>query len=139
MPDGEKPDRRKLGRRSRRKGKDWEQQVARDLRPLFGEGVKRGLRLLEVRVVGRVELDLALVLVVESREDKAVTFHVGDQELRGLEHLLVALALVVFQHTLQLCAVIAGFRERHLDFGRPRGATGTESEAHGREGNRQLV
>lgn len=36
-------DRSRLGRRSRNKGKAWEQRVARDLRPTFGPGVKRGL------------------------------------------------------------------------------------------------
>lgn len=32
-----------IGRLSRRKGADWERQVAKDLRPIFGEHVKRGL------------------------------------------------------------------------------------------------
>jgi hypothetical protein len=33
-----------LGRRSRRKGKTWERELAALLRPLFGEHVKRGLQ-----------------------------------------------------------------------------------------------
>jgi hypothetical protein len=37
-------DRARLGRRSRRKGKTWERELAALLRPLFGEHVKRGFQ-----------------------------------------------------------------------------------------------
>lgn len=34
----------KRGRRSRRKGKVWERELVHELRPVFGDGVKRGFQ-----------------------------------------------------------------------------------------------
>lgn len=42
MTDAVKPDRSRIGRCSKRKGKVWEREVAALLRPVFGEHIARG-------------------------------------------------------------------------------------------------
>ncbi len=90
------------GRRSRLKGSTWERQVARDLRPVFGPGVKRGLAQSRFGRGEAPDVDCAPPLWVETKHGKTVLFQAA---LRQAEEGMAAAARPGDRWPIAVCKV----------------------------------
>jgi len=72
-----------MGKLSRRKGASWEREVARDLRPIFGEGVKRGLAQSRFGTDEAPDVDGASPFWYECKHGKSILFQAALEQAEG--------------------------------------------------------
>lgn len=73
------------GAHSRRKGKRWEQDIAREMRPIFGEDVKRGLAQSRFGAGEAPDVDGCRPFWFEAKHGQTVLFTAAlEQAVRGM-------------------------------------------------------